>query len=133
MIRHGRAWERLAGREGLGTPELQDELQKESIRNHLALLLNSRHFGSMAFSDYGLPEFNSLCQRDSNVALMLREAIRSAILKYEPRLVDVVVKYSKAIGEEIHFAVEARVRDSGSSQVKFDTSVDGSWRVKVRE
>lgn len=67
------------------TVENVEEL-KESVRQHLARLLNARHGMSSAAPDYGLPSLVDLITSTGEHVGTMQRAIRETIEKYEPRL-----------------------------------------------
>src|SRR5438876_596851 len=64
-----------------------------SVRMNLTNILNSRHGMSEALPDYGLPALSDFTMSNRNYILVLQEAIRTAISKYEPRLDRVKVSF----------------------------------------
>ena len=76
---------RGGGRYEPSTREDLDALM-DSVRRQLARLLNARHGFSEAVPDYGLPALTDLTVGSGDHVRRIRDAIRVAIEKYEPRL-----------------------------------------------
>ncbi len=86
----------------------------QSIKEHLAILLNTRRGSIPHLLDYGLPD-SSLVSMDDRIAISkFGKDIEETVKKYEPRLVRVRVKPmerdSGAIADfRLGFLLEARV------------------------
>jgi len=119
------------------TAENVEEL-RESVRKHLARLLNARHGMSQAVPDYGLPSLVDLTTSSSEHALAMQRAIRIAIEKYEPRLRHVRVS---CLGDEdtpvqrtLAFRVDAvLVGRDGEYSVGYVTEVSPDGQMEVAD
>jgi type VI secretion system protein len=136
---------RLSAGPGLGshrrhqptTTENVEEL-RESVRLHLARLLNARHGMSQAVPDYGLPSLVDLTTSSGDCASAMTKAIRTAIEKYEPRLRHVRVS---CLREEdvptqraLAFRVDAvMVGRDGEYGVGYVTAVSPSGQLEVAD
>ncbi|GMV97917.1 MAG: type VI secretion system baseplate subunit TssE [Phycisphaerae bacterium] len=123
-----------AGRGPTTTEDVHEMV--ESVRRNLVRLLNSRHGMSLAQPDYGLPAISDLSFSGGNTAATVREAVRAAIEKYEPRLRRVrVVSEKDEDGRDrqtLTFRVEAvLVGRSGEHRVWYETSLTGAGEFDV--
>ena len=109
----------------------------ESVREHLARLLNARHGMSEGMPDYGLPALTDLTIGSGDYIESVQEAIRVAIEKYEPRLHR--VRVSRVVDEEeprhtLAFRIDAVLASqSGEHRVWYQTEVSGSGEYEVSE
>jgi type VI secretion system protein len=137
--------QRLASSPALGsqrghqatTAENVEEL-RESVRQHLARLLNARHGMSQAVPEYGLPSLVDLTASSSDHVGAVQRAIRTAIENYEPRLRHVRVS---SCGEEdapgqrvLAFRVDAvLVGRDGEYNVGYVTAVSPDGQLEVAD
>ena len=109
----------------------------ESVRNHLARLLNSRHGMSEGMPDYGLPALTDLTIGSADYTESVKEAIRVAIEKYEPRLRRVRVSQAGDKEDEkrmLSFRIDATlVSRTGENRVWYQTEVSGSGEYDVSD
>jgi type VI secretion system protein len=118
-------------------PTAQEDLEAlvESVRRHLARLLNSRHGMSEAAPDYGLPTLSELMAGRDESMPIVQEAIRSTIEKYEPRLRRVRVTHQAEEGarQTLAFRVDAvLVSQSGEHRVWYETALRPTGELAVR-
>ncbi len=66
---------------------------RESVKANLQQMLNVREGSVSALPDYGMPDFNDLVYEFPDAIYQLQMAIKTFLLKYEPRLDDVLVSY----------------------------------------
>ena len=108
-----------------------------SVRSNLTNILNSRHGMSEALPDYGLPSLSDFTMSNRNYILVLQEAIRTAISKYEPRLDRVKVTFREPEPDKpqrLEFRVDAvLVGRSGQHRVFYETSLSGKGDFEVKE
>lgn len=136
---------RLAGGSGIRagprhqptTAENVEEL-RESVRLHLARLLNSRHGMSEAAPDYGLPALVDLTASSGDHVAAVERAIRTAIEKYEPRLrrvrVSCVREEDVAAQRALAFRVDAvLVGRDGEYSVGYVTAVGPTGQLEVAD
>lgn len=102
----------------------------ESVRIHLAQLLNARHGMSEALPDYGLPALTDLTIGSADYLPAVQDAIKQTIEKYEPRLRRIEVKPifegddEKEDKRKLYFAVKAvLISQSGEHRVYYETAV----------
>jgi type VI secretion system protein len=82
--------ERFLNRLGTERRAMDDSL---SIAEHLQTLLNSREGLSATNPDFGLPDLTDIVHMLPDGVHALQNAIRDVILKYEPRLAKVTVRF----------------------------------------
>lgn len=109
----------------------------ESVRFHLARLLNARHGMSEAMPDYGLPALTDLVVGSGTYLEAVEEAIRVTIDKYEPRLRRVRVtriEDDEGMGRMLAFRVDAvLISQSGEHKVWYETEVTGAGDFDVTD
>ena len=109
----------------------------ESVRFHLARLLNARHGMSEAMPDYGLPALTDLVVGSGTYIEAVEEAIRVTIDKYEPRLRRVRVtriQDDEGMGRMLAFRVDAvLISQSGEHKVWYETEVTGAGDFDVTD
>ncbi|HEY3245612.1 MAG TPA: type VI secretion system baseplate subunit TssE [Phycisphaerae bacterium] len=107
----------------------------ESVRRHLTRLLNARHEMSEALPEYGLPALTDVIIGTKDYVEIVRDAIRVAIEKFEPRLRRVRVmriNEDAASGHILSFRVEAMlVGRVVEYRVAYDTLLTGSGAIDV--
>lgn len=109
---------------------------EESVREHLARLLNSRHGLSEAQPDYGLPALTDLTGGSANYGRLVQEAIRTAIEKYEPRLrrVRVTRQEDDESAQKLVFRVEGELQSrSGRVGASYQAAVVGDGRFDIKD
>ena len=140
MSREQRLLERIAAAgdrsRGRYEPSATEDVEAlmDSVRGHLARLLNSRHGLSEAMPDYGLPALTDLTIGGDDYVQAIQEAIAVAIDKYEPRLRRVQVK--RVVDEESPHTLSFRVEGtlvglSGQHRVFYETSMSGQGQFDV--
>ena len=110
------------------------EALMESVRQHLAVLLNSRHGMNECLPDYGLPALSDLTIGVGDYARTMQEAIQTTIQKYEPRLRRVRVSRveDEDSGRSLAFRVDAvLVGRSGEYRAWYATSISGGGPLEV--
>jgi type VI secretion system protein len=140
MAREYSLLERIAGRSGRNRARYEPttgenlEALMESVRNHLAKLLNSRHGMSAALPDYGLPSLVDVVVDSGNYVQLVQDAIRTTVEKYEPRLkrVRVTRKEEEGNKQTLVFRVDAiMISKSGEHRVWYETSIRGTGKFDV--
>jgi len=129
-IRNG---ERDLSRRGVEEPQRISD----SVLEHLRRILNTRRGCVPIADDYGVPEFTEYLHLGAEAYRELEKVLRTTIQKYEPRLKGVRVSF---IPEEedrlallLQFQVVARLASDSRVQVQFETSIDGSGQVRLKE
>ena len=106
----------------------------DSVRAQLSRLLNARHGMSEAQPDYGLPALADLTIGAGDHVQKVRDAIQTAISKYEPRLRR--VRVTQVADEDelrtLSFRVDAvLVSQTGEHRVWYETSLGGDGQFDV--
>jgi type VI secretion system protein len=129
-IRNG---ERDLSRRGVEDPQRISD----SVLEHLRRILNTRQGCVPIADDYGVPEFTEYLHLGAEVYRELEKVLRTTIQKYEPRLKGVRVSF---IPEEedrlallLQFQVVARLASDSRVQVQFETSIDGSGQIRLKD
>ncbi len=109
----------------------------ESVRQHLAALLNARHGMSEALPDYGLPSLVDLVAGTGDHVRGIQEAIQTTIEKYEPRLRRVRVTHEseseQGSAQKPIFRIEGiLVGRSGEHRVWYRTEVGRTGEFAVQ-
>ena len=107
-----------------------------SIMKHLRKILNTRQGSAPIADDYGVPDFTDLAANFSLDTIRdLARSIRQVVIKYEPRLTDVVVEAEpkNELALEILFKIDARLTmgDDTSMAVSFMSIIDADGRIQV--
>ena len=138
MPRERTLLERLGAREpeGVRSGSLDRNAQLSSIVQHLRKMLNSRQGHALAQMDYGIPDPSEVAHSFPDAIGKMQRAIRTCIEKYEPRLTGVKVIQVES-GDDVltlRYHITARLTDSKERvTVSFDTLVDSSGRIEVRD
>ncbi len=121
-------------------PTTQEDVEAlcESVRDHLARLLNARHGMCDAMPDYGLPALTDLIVGSGDHVRVMSDAIKTAIEKYEPRLRR--IKVSRVIDDEgrdgrtLAFRIEGvLVGRQAEHRVWYETAVRGTGEFEVSD
>lgn len=105
----------------------------DSVVRHLQQLLNTRQGSVQIADDYGIPDFTHFMHAGVETTTVLESAIKEIIRKYEPRLTNVVVRFT-ALDEErlsLGFQILGKLT-TGNSDVLFETIVGSDGRVQVK-
>ena len=101
----GSLFERLGGAEKLPSRQhLKTELLY-SVRDNLRNILNTRSGSCHGSPELGIADFNDESPERQNIREWMVQAIQNCILRYEPRISDVVVT---AATEDHHAPLELR-------------------------
>jgi len=104
----------------------------ESITEHLKVILNTRAGESATVPDFGLMDLTDSMHQMPQGVHAIQQAIRDVILKYEPRLRSVSVRY--APGDELlvlRFEIVARLKDETRGVVRFQTQMSRGGKFDV--
>ncbi|MEM7434999.1 MAG: type VI secretion system baseplate subunit TssE [Myxococcota bacterium] len=115
----------------LGSDEREvDEWQ--SIAEHLQTLLNSREGVSATTPDFGLPDLTDIVHMLPDGVHAIQDAIRDVLLKYEPRLAKVKVRFAPSEDAFVlYFDVSARRSDGDKAPFRVRTSMHPGNRFRV--
>ena len=104
----------------------------QSISEHLQILLNTREGLSVTNPDYGLPDLTDIVHMLPDGVHALQNAIRDVILKYEPRLSKVKVRFVPSDDAFVlYFDVSARRNDADKTPFRVRTALQPGNRFKV--
>jgi type VI secretion system protein len=106
----------------------------DSVLQHLRRMLNTRQGMSLTVPDYGIPDLADMVHSFPEALDKMRRSIRESIMKYEPRLQNVVVEHQREDDEifHLHFEIKGQILTEGEKiPVAFFTTLDASGRVKV--
>ncbi len=136
MLKELSLFERLE-KKGLSSYSMstnQDSLI-DSVKYNLQQMLNVREGSVMALPDYGMPDFNDLVYEFPDAIYQLQMAIRTFLLKYEPRLDDVVVTYlpdsSQPLQLKYRIAVKIKSAELSNRMFEFETVITGSGQAFI--
>jgi type VI secretion system protein len=118
-------YESLTGRFFDGTPVdavPAKSRRVRSIMDHLNRLFNTREGSLSHLKDYGLPDISEVYRRMPEGREELREAVRRAVERYEPRLkrVRVVQRESDSGQFKLVFILSGELKEGGV--VRFQTT-----------
>lgn len=106
--------------------------ETQSISEHLQILLNTREGLSVTHPDYGLPDLTDIVHMLPDGVHALQNAIRDVILKYEPRLSKVKVRFVPSDDAFVlYFDVLARRNDADRTPFRVRTALQPGNRFKV--
>lgn len=105
-----------------------------SIKEHLAILLNTRRGSIPHLPDYGLPDSSQVSMKDSAAISRFGRDIEETVKKYEPRLIHVRVRPMERDPDalanfRLGFFLEARVANE-SARFRAFFSASGSADVE---
>ena len=103
-----------------------------SVVDHLRDMLNTPRGESITCPDFGLVDFSDVCHNMPEAIGAIQQSIRATILKYEPRLRNVSVRYVPSEDPlALRFEVVARLADSRRSVVRLRTSMNTGGHMTV--
>jgi len=111
----------------------------KSVKVNLQQMLNVREGSVVALPDYGMPDFNDLVYEFPDAIYQLQVAIKRFLLKYEPRLDDVVVNYVPDSSQPLQLKYRVSVQVNQNRQVEddqddtfeFETVITGSGQAFI--
>lgn len=134
--RGGSLFERISEAAKLSSSRSAKVTLLRSVRNNLRDILNTRSGSCYGSPDLGIADFNDESPDAMNIRDWLVQAIRNCILRYEPRISEVLVT---SIAEEdaapldlcFHIVAYMDFSDSGDV-LEFDILLDNHqhWRVE---
>lgn len=103
-----------------------------SVVDHLRDMLNTARGESVTVPDYGLVDFSDVCHNMPEAIGAIQQSIRATILKYEPRLRNVSVRFVPSDEPlSVKFEVVARLADSRRSVVRLRTAMTTGGQITV--
>ena len=119
----------LLSRLGTGKRSADD---RRSIANHLQELLNSRVGESIIALDFGLPDFTDIVHTIPEGVHTVQESLRDVIVKYEPRLCKVSVRFIPTDDPFLlYFEIAARYTDDPQQPFRVRTEMGFGGRFQV--
>ena len=116
----------------LGT-ERRDMDDARSIVEHLQVLLNSREGSSATNPGFGLPDLTDIVHMLPQGVHALQNAIRDVILRFEPRLAKVNVRFVPSDDAFVlYFDIWGRRNDSEKTPFRVRTEMLPGNRFRVR-
>lgn len=116
----------------LGT-DRRDVDESQSIVEHLQVLLNTREGSSATNADFGLPDLTDIVHMLPDGVQAIQNAIRDVILKYEPRLSKVKVRFAPSDDAFVlYFDISARRNDADKTPFHVRTAMLPGNRFRVR-
>lgn len=107
-----------------------------SVKSNLQQMLNVREGSVSPLPDYGMPDFNDLVYEFPDAIYRLQVAIRQFLLRYEPRIDEVLVSYIPDISQplQLKYQVEVSLKSASeaSGSFQFETVITGSGQAFVR-
>lgn len=126
--------ERIAAGRRVSRIDLDRAAVTDSVLRHLERLFNVRYGSVAASTRYGLPDIAGLCHELSDPRAAYQQAIREAILQFEPRLRNPVVT-AEPFGDDVlklRFQITANLVTPGAEWgVNFRTRLDAGGRFLV--
>jgi type VI secretion system protein len=106
----------------------------DPVRNHLALLLNSRMGSVSCLPDYGLPDVSTFYTDYPGSLTELRVLVQKLIEKYEPRLLNVRVRLIESDTAEFKasFLITGEIEADGESVVvQYRTTISNNGQIAL--
>lgn len=108
----------------------------ESVKSNLQQMLNVREGSVSSLPDYGMPDFNDLVYEFPDAIYQLQLAIRQFLLRYEPRVEDVLVNYVPDSSQplQLRYQVDVRLKSAltDTAEFQFETVITGSGQAFVK-
>jgi type VI secretion system protein len=103
------------------------------IAEHLRVLLNTRLGDSCTVPDFGVLDFTEVVHSLPGSVATLQASIRATLLRYEPRLSNVMVRYVKSDDPlQLRFEITADAHDKkGKGRLQFQTRLHAGGRFDV--
>ena len=115
----------------LATGARQNDTVSSGV-DHLRDMLNTPQGESITVPDYGLVDFADVCHNMPEAIGSIQQSIRATILKYEPRLRNVSVRFVPSDDQlSVRFEVVARLADSRRSVVRLRTAMNTGGHMTV--
>ena len=126
-----RSWEKTPGKRG----RLDPVRMIESIIRHLELILNTRWGSTQIADDFGVPDFSEIRSGFPDTLRDLERLIRNTIMKYEPRLQSVRVRFLQQ--DEYRLALNFQiigklVLEEEKKPIIFESMMDPEGKVTIR-
>ncbi len=115
----------------LGTGRRQNDTI-QSVIEHLRILLNTCNGECATVPDYGMIDFSDIVHELPQGIHKVQQMIRNTVLKYEPRLRNVSVRFVPSDEPlTLRFEVVARLNDESRSVIRLQTQMLSGGNFKV--
>ncbi len=108
----------------------------ESVISNLQQMLNVREGSVYSLPGYGMPDFNDLVYEFPDAIYQLQLAIRQFLLRYEPRIENVLVSYvpdnSQPLQLRYKVDVSLKYAPMNTGAFQFETVITGSGQAFVK-
>ncbi|MFP2923988.1 type VI secretion system baseplate subunit TssE [Pyxidicoccus sp. 3LG] len=107
---------------------------RDSIVEHLKMLLNTRKGQVAASPDYGIPDFNDIVHVFPAAIARMQSSIQTAIESFEPRLTNVLVRHAPDEDEpsSLQFEITAQLaRDGGRNAIRLYTRLGKGGQMQL--
>ncbi|MBC2714119.1 MAG: type VI secretion system baseplate subunit TssE [Desulfobacteraceae bacterium] len=136
-MREERLIERIRLREKQPDRSTTEDPKKiiSSVLRHLQKVLNTRQGGVQIAEDFGMPDLTDYLRGYPASLRDVEKSLRQTIIKYEPRLKAVRVKFVPQEEDllSLNFQIIARLAGEHSDQpVVFESQVDSDGRISIR-
>jgi type VI secretion system protein len=107
--------------------------ERGDIAEHLEVLLNTRLGDAATAMDFGVLDFAEVVHSMPGSITTLQSSIRATVLRYEPRLKNLVVRYVKTDNPLLlRFEIIAETVDrSKGGRLQFETQLNAGGRFDV--
>jgi len=107
--------------------------ERESILNHLKVLLNARQGGSPSAEQFGIPDFADIVHSFPVAIQTIQRAIKDSIQRFEPRLVQVNVRHVTSENPLVlRYEITAQaLRGNSRVPLKLTTQISAGGHVDV--
>jgi type VI secretion system protein len=126
-----RSWEKAPDQRGGPDPKRMID----SIIRHLERILNTRWGSAQIADDFGIPDFSDLRSGFPDALRDLERLIRNTIMKYEPRLQSVKVKFIQQDDNKLALSFQIigkLVLEGEKNPVVFESMMDSEGKVTIR-
>ncbi len=136
-MREERLLERIRSREREPNRRARRDPKRivDSVLGHLTRILNTKRGSAQIAEDFGLPDFTEFLRAYPDSIRDMERMVRRTILKYEPRLAGVRVRFIPREEDalSLRFQITARLSiDEKKSPVIFESVVGSDGKISVR-
>ncbi len=136
-MREERLLERIQSREKEPNRRARQDPTRiiDSVLRHLSLILNTRRGSAQIAEDFGLPDFTEFLRAYPDSIRDMERTVRRTILKYEPRLAGVRVRFVPREEDalSLRFQITAGLAiGEKKSPVIFESIVGSDGKISIR-
>lgn len=131
LIERIRSWEKAPGQRERPDPKRM----VDSIIRHLERILNTRWGSAQIADDFGVPDFSDMRSGFPDALKDLERLIRNTIMKYEPRLQSVRVKFLQHDENMLALSFQIigkLVLEGEKNPIVFESMMDSEGKVTIR-